>query len=77
MRTFFLSLAIGLIAGVLCFFLSVAFLAILLLIIGAFKHTRQDLTLAYRVAALVALFAALSGFMITLVRGVRSAMSSK
>jgi hypothetical protein len=77
MRTFFLSLGIGLISGVLCFFLSAAFLAILLLIIGAVQHSRPDMTLVYRVAAPVAALAAVSGFMITLVRGVRSTMSSK
>jgi len=77
MRILFLSLAIGLITGVLCFFLSIAFLAIVLLIIGAVQHSRPDMTLTYRVAALVAALAATCGFMITLVRGVRSAIAQK
>jgi hypothetical protein len=77
MRTLFLSLAIGLVSGVICFFLSVAFLVLVLLAIGAFSHTRQDMTLAYKVAAPVALLAALSGFTITLVRSVRASMAHK
>lgn len=77
MRTLFLSLGIGLVSGVICFFLSVAFLLFVLLIAGAFSHTRQDMTLAYRVAAPVALLAAISGFTITLVRRLRSRMAPK
>ena len=75
MRTLFLSLGIGLVTGVICFFLSVAFLAFVLLIVGAFSHARQDMTLTYRVAVPVAILAALSGFMITLVRRLRSSSS--
>jgi hypothetical protein len=77
MRTLFLSLAIGVASGVICFFLSVAFLALVLLAAGALSHTRQDMTLVYKVAAPVALLAALSGFTITLVRSVRGAMAHK
>lgn len=77
MRTLILSFAIGLVSGVICFFLSEAFLVFVLLIAGAFSHTRQDMTLAYKVAAPVALLAALSGFTITLVRCVRSAAARK
>jgi hypothetical protein len=77
MRTLFLSLAIGLVSGVICFFLSVAFLLFVLLIAGAIGHTRPDMTLAYRVAAPVALLAAITGFTITLVRGLRSSMAHK
>jgi hypothetical protein len=77
MRTLFLSLGIGLVSGVICFFLSVAFLVFVLLIAGALGRPHPDMTLAYRVAAPVALLAALSGFAITLVRRVRSAGAEK
>jgi hypothetical protein len=77
MRTLFLSLGIGLVSGVICFFLSVAFVIFVLLIVGALSHSRPDMTLAYRVAAPVALFAAVTGFTITLVRGLRSSMAPK
>jgi len=77
MGKFFLSLAIGLVTGVICFFLSVAFMAIFLLIYGAAVHARQDMTLTYKVAAPVAIFAALCGFSITVVRLFRSAGRQK
>jgi predicted RND superfamily exporter protein len=77
MRNLILSLGIGLVSGVICFFLSVAFLIFVLLIVGAFSHSRPDMTLTYRVAAPVALLAAISGFTITLVRGLRSAAHRK
>ncbi len=77
MRTLVLSVAIGLVAGVICFFISVAFLCFVLLIIGAVSRGRADMSLAYKVAAPVAVLAAASGFTITLVRGVRSAMAQK
>lgn len=77
MRTLFLSVAIGLAAGVICFFISVAFLCFVLLIAGAVSHGRPDMTLAYKVAAPVAVLAAVSGFTVTLVRGVRAAMAHK
>jgi hypothetical protein len=77
MRTLFLSAAIGLASGVICFFLSVAFLCFVLLIISAITHNRADMSLAYRVAAPVAVLAAVSGFTITLVRGIRAATAHK
>ncbi len=77
MRTFFLSIAIGLVAGVICFFISVAFLCFVLLIINAVSHGRADMSLAYKVAAPVAALAAVSGFTITLVRGLRAAIAHK
>ncbi|HEY6308747.1 MAG TPA: hypothetical protein VI488_20085 [Candidatus Angelobacter sp.] len=77
MRTLFLSVVIGLAAGVICFFISVAFLCFVLLIVGAVSHARPDMSLAYKVAAPVAFLAALSGFTITLVRGARAAMAHK
>jgi len=67
-----LSAGIGLASGIICFFLSVAFLAFLLLIMGAVSHTRPDMTLAYKAAVPVALLASLCGFTVTLVRGLRS-----
>lgn len=77
MRTLFLSIVIGLAAGVICFFISVAFLCFVLLIVSAVSHGRADMTLAYKVAAPVAVLAAISGFTITLVRGVRAALAHK
>jgi len=77
MRTLFLSLGIGLVSGAICFFLSVAFLIFVLLIVGALGHSRPDMTLTYRVAAPVAVLAAISGFTITLVRGVRAARAGR
>lgn len=77
MRTLFLSLGIGLVSGVICFFLSVAFLIFVLLIAGALGHTRPDMTLAYRVAVPVALLATISGFTVTLVRRLRSGMAHR
>jgi hypothetical protein len=77
MRTLFLSVVIGIIAGVICFFVSVAFLCFVLLIIGALTHGRPDMTLAYKVAAPVAGLAALCGFTVTLVRRLRTAMAHK
>jgi hypothetical protein len=77
MRKLLLSAGIGLVSGVICFFLSVAFLALLLLIIGAVSHTRPDMTLAYKAAAPVALLAAVCGFIITLVRTIRSPAPQK
>jgi hypothetical protein len=77
MRTLFVSAVVGLIAGVICFFISVAFLCFVLLIVSAVTHARADMTLAYKVAAPVAALAALSGFTITLVRGLRTALAHK
>jgi hypothetical protein len=77
MRTLLLSVVIALVAGVICFFISVAFLCFVLLITGLVTHAHQDMTLAYKVAAPVAILAALSGFTVTLVRGVRAAMAHK
>jgi len=67
-----LSAAIGLVSGVICFFLSVAFLCFVLLIIRAVTHSVPDMTLTYKAAAPVALLAALTGFTVTLVRAVRN-----
>jgi hypothetical protein len=68
-----LSAAIGLVSGIICFFLSVAFLCFVLLGIRAFGHVHPDMTLAYKAAAPVAILAAFSGFTISLVRAVRGA----
>ena len=66
-----LSVGIGLVSGIICFFISVAFLCFLLLIVRAVTHIHPDMTLTYRAAAPVALLAALTGFTVTLVRAVR------
>jgi hypothetical protein len=71
MGKFVLSAAIGLAGGLICFFLSVAFLCFVLLVIRGFTHVPPDMTLAYKAAAPVAILAAFSGFTITLVRSIR------
>lgn len=72
MKKFFLSAGIGLVSGIITFFLSVAFLCFVLLAVRAFGHTRPDMTLAYKAAAPVALLGAICGFTISLVRLLRS-----
>ena len=67
----FLSAGIGLVSGVVSFFLSVAFLCFVLLLAGALSHIRPDMTLTYKAAAPVAILAALTGFTVSLVRSVR------
>lgn len=66
-----LSAGVGLASGIICFFLSVAFLCFVLLIMRVVTHTPPDMTLTYKAAAPVALLAALTGFTVTLVRAVR------
>lgn len=66
-----LSAGIGLVTGIICFFLSVAFLCFVLLIVRGVTHTHPDMTLTYKAAAPVAVLAALTGFTVTLVRTVR------
>lgn len=66
-----MSAAIGLVSGVICFFLSVAFLCFLLLIVRALTHVHPDMSLTYKAAAPVAILAAFTGFTISLVRAVR------
>jgi hypothetical protein len=68
MKRFFLSAGIGLVTGVITFFLSVAFLCIVLLVLRASSHSNPDMTLAYRAAFPVAILGAICGFIITLVR---------
>ncbi len=77
MRKFILSAAIGLVSGVICFFLSVAFLAFLLLAIWGFGHTRPDMTLTYKAAVPVAFLAAICGFSVTMVRSFRHKAASQ
>ena len=68
MKKFFLSAGIGLVSGVITFFLSVAFLCFVLLALRAASHTTPDMTLAYKAALPVAILGAISGFIIALVR---------
>jgi hypothetical protein len=77
MSKLFISFGIGLAAGAICFFLSVAFLSFLLLIIRGVTHTHPDMTLTYKAAAPVAVLAAFTGFTVTLVRSVRRHAVSK
>ena len=55
MKKFFLSAGIGLVSGVITFFLSVAFLCFVLLALRAASHSTPDMTLAYRAALPVAI----------------------
>jgi hypothetical protein len=68
MKKFFLSAGIGLFSGVVTFFLSVAFLCIVLLVLRAASHAMPDMTLAYKAAVPVAILGAICGFTIALVR---------
>jgi hypothetical protein len=65
------SAAIGLVSGLICFFLSVAFLCFVLLAIKAWSHIQPDMTLTYKAAAPVAILAACTGFTVSLVRAIR------
>jgi hypothetical protein len=71
MGKFLVSAGIGLVSGVVSFFVSVAFLCFVLLVAGAITHIHPDMTLTYRVAAPVAILAAITGFTVSLVRSVR------
>ena len=77
MGKFVICAGIGLVSGVICFFLSVAFLCFFLLLYWGFSHTHPDMSLAYRVAGPVALFAAFAGFMISLFRAFRHVPAEK
>lgn len=72
MGKFLVSAGIGVAAGLICFFISVAFLALLLLMFRGVSGVHPDMTLAYRVAAPVALLAAITGFVVSMVRALRS-----
>ena len=73
MGKFFVSAGIGLVSGIISFFVSVAFLCFVLLFAGALSHIRPDMTLTYKAASPVAVLAALTGFTVSLVRSVRRA----
>ena len=68
MNKLFLSAGIGLVSSVITFFLSVAFLCLVLLVIRAVGHSQPDMSLAYKAAAPVAVLALLLGFIISMVR---------
>lgn len=68
MKRFFLSAGIGIVSGVITFFLSVAFLCIVLLVFRATTRVFPDMTLAYKAAIPVAILAAICGFTIALFR---------
>jgi hypothetical protein len=72
-----MSAFIGLMSGIICFFLSVAFLCFVLLIMRGLTHLNPDMSLTYKAAAPVAILAAFTGFAITLVRAVRRAPEKK
>jgi hypothetical protein len=57
-----------LVSGVISFFLSVAFLCIVLLVARAVSHSHPDMSLAYKAAAPVAVLAGALGFIISMVR---------
>jgi len=68
MRNVFRASVIGLVSGVVCFFILVALLAVLLLILAASKHSHLDMTLAIKIALPVAALTTVAGFIIALVR---------
>lgn len=72
MKKLLLSAGIGLVSGVITFFVSVAFLCIVLLVLRATTHTLPDMTLAYKAAIPVAILGMICGFIIALVRTHRS-----
>jgi len=72
MKKFFLSAGIGLASGIITFFLSVAFLCIVLLVLRAATHSFPDMSLAYKAAIPVGILGAICGFTIALVRITRS-----
>ena len=76
MGKFFVSVGVGLVSGVICFFLSVAFLSLLLLVVRGVSHIHPDMTLTYKAAAPVAVLAAVIGFVITLVRSLRKSANT-
>jgi hypothetical protein len=71
------SAGIALASAVICFFLSVAFLCFVLLIIGAVAHSHPDMTLTYKAAAPVALLAGICAFTISLVKMFRTPAEQK
>jgi hypothetical protein len=71
MKRLFLSAGIALASGVITFFLSVAFLCVVLLVLRASSHTTPDMTLAYKAAFPVAILGAICGFTISLIRAWR------
>lgn len=72
MKRFFLSAGIGLVSGVITFFMSVAFLCFVLLAFRAASHSNPDMSLAYKAAAPVAVLGAIGGFVFSLIRTMRS-----
>jgi hypothetical protein len=76
MRKLIVSIGIGMASGLITFFLSVAFLCFVLLIIGLAQHSHPDMTLTYKVAAPVGVLAAITGFTISLVRSIRAGLRS-
>ncbi len=68
MKKLFLSAGVGLASGLITFFLSVAFLCVVLLVLRSVNHAMPNMTLAYKAAIPVGILAAILGFMITLFR---------
>lgn len=71
------SAGIALVSAVICFFLSVAFLCFVLLIVWAFAHNHPDMTLTYKAAVPVALLAGVCAFSISLVKMFRAPAAEK
>jgi hypothetical protein len=68
MKRFFLSAGVGLVSGVISFFLSVAFLCFVLLAFRIMSHGMPDMSLAYKAAIPVAILGAICGFILTLIK---------
>jgi hypothetical protein len=65
------SAVIGFVSGIISFFLSIAFLCFVLLIMRTVTHVPPDMSLTYKAAVPVAILAAFTGFAISLVRAMR------
>jgi uncharacterized membrane protein YqhA len=68
MKRFILSAGVGLVSGVILFFLSVAFLCFVLLVFRSMSHSMPDMSLAYKAAIPVAILGAIAGFFLTLIK---------
>jgi hypothetical protein len=59
---------IGLVTGVVCSFLALAFLTVFVIILGALRHNHPDMAATLKIAFPVAALTAVLGFIIAIVR---------
>ena len=67
-RTLSRASMIGLVTGVVCFFLALAFLTVFVIILGALRHNHPDMGATLKIAFPVAALTAVLGFVIAVVR---------